>query len=136
MDALRDCAPELALSQQSWLCRPAQAVVTQPYGTRVVLQTTNGIPQGDPLSSLAFACLLRRATKDFLHQWQRGPTQQAASAAHALSTNQTAGAVAANDGPAMPGQAANAAGSGVESTSAVPYGDVDESAYMRLTACP
>eukprot|EP00971_Amphidinium_carterae_P325311 6455515-Amphidinium_carterae.1 len=55
MAALRDCAPELALSQQSWLCRPAQAVVTQPDGTRVVLQTTNGIPQGDPLSSLAFA---------------------------------------------------------------------------------
>eukprot|EP00971_Amphidinium_carterae_P032870 647084-Amphidinium_carterae.1 len=55
LDALRDCAPELALSQQSWLCRPARAVVTQPDGTRVVIQTTNGIPQGDPLSSLAFA---------------------------------------------------------------------------------
>eukprot|EP00971_Amphidinium_carterae_P254838 5058842-Amphidinium_carterae.1 len=32
--ALHDCAPELALSQQSWLCSPAQAVMTTPQGTR------------------------------------------------------------------------------------------------------
>eukprot|EP00971_Amphidinium_carterae_P063770 1262177-Amphidinium_carterae.3 len=141
LDALRDCAPELAVSQQSWLCRPARAVVTQPDGTRVVLQTTNGIPQGDPLSSLAFACLLRRATKEFLHWWQRGDTLQAAGAAEVTPPYHTAGAVdenspAPHDAAAVADQAAGAATSGLESASAVPFGDIDESAYMRLTACP
>eukprot|EP00971_Amphidinium_carterae_P006868 135633-Amphidinium_carterae.3 len=51
------------MSQQSWLCAPA--------GTRVIFTTTNGIPQGDPLSSLAFACLLRSTTKTFLREWQQ-----------------------------------------------------------------
>eukprot|EP00971_Amphidinium_carterae_P096106 1901829-Amphidinium_carterae.1 len=69
--ALRDCVPELAMSQQSWLCALAQAVMTDPQGSRVILTTTNGIPQGDPLSSLAFACLLRNTTKTFLREWQK-----------------------------------------------------------------
>eukprot|EP00971_Amphidinium_carterae_P348121 6490332-Amphidinium_carterae.1 len=124
LEALRDCAPELAVSQQSWLCRPAQAVVTQPDGTRVVLSTSNGIPQGDPLSSLAFACLLRKATKEFLHQWRRGDTPQAADAADASD------AAGAAPQPAIAGPTA------LEAASAAHVEDMDESAHMRLSACP
>eukprot|EP00971_Amphidinium_carterae_P309703 6154661-Amphidinium_carterae.3 len=69
--ALHNCAPELAMSQQSWLCAPAQAVMTDPQGSRVIVTTMNGISLGDPLSSLAFACLLRSTTKTFLREWQK-----------------------------------------------------------------
>eukprot|EP00971_Amphidinium_carterae_P207449 4115991-Amphidinium_carterae.1 len=135
LDALRDCAPELALSQQSWLCRPARAVVTQPDGSRVVIQTTNGIPQGDPLSSLAFACLLRRATKEFLHQWRRSDSPQAAGAADIASHPTNAGAPSDEAASAVP-QAAGAAPGFLESTGALPPEALDESAHMRLSACP
>eukprot|EP00971_Amphidinium_carterae_P184114 3655448-Amphidinium_carterae.1 len=135
LDALRDCAPELALSQQSWLCRPARAVVTQPDGTRVVLQTTNGIPQGDPLSSLAFACLLRRATKEFLHQWHRSDSLQAAGAAD-IAVHATTADVPLDEAASAVHQAADAAPESLESASAVPPEDLDESAHMRLSACP
>eukprot|EP00971_Amphidinium_carterae_P033698 663661-Amphidinium_carterae.2 len=91
LQALHDCAPELAMSQQSWLCSPAQAVMSTPQGTRVVLTTSNGIPQGDPLSSLAFACLLRSATKTFMREWQRHASAHSAGAD--VNMPQAAGAV-------------------------------------------
>eukprot|EP00971_Amphidinium_carterae_P324264 6443968-Amphidinium_carterae.2 len=50
--------------------------MTDPQGSRVILTTTNGIPQGDPLSSLAFACLLHSTTKTFLPGWQKGFCQK------------------------------------------------------------
>eukprot|EP00971_Amphidinium_carterae_P065815 1304151-Amphidinium_carterae.1 len=54
--------------------------MTTPQGTRVVLTTSNGIPQGDPLSSLAFAFLLRSATKTFMREWQRHASAHSAGA--------------------------------------------------------
>ncbi|CAK9043080.1 Retrotransposable element [Durusdinium trenchii] len=64
LQALAECNENLCKSQFAWLCQPARAVLMGSDGTRHVLETSNGIPQGDPLSALVFACLLRLALGD------------------------------------------------------------------------
>eukprot|EP00971_Amphidinium_carterae_P352559 6492649-Amphidinium_carterae.6 len=152
--ALRDCAPELAMSQQSWLCAPAQAVMTDPHGTRVILTTTNGIPQGDPLSSLAFARLLRSTAKTFLREWQQhiaagqavrtesagADVDMPQAAGAALSLLQTAGAEPHGslsqhtvlDDP----YSASAAPMLSQTASAAMASGPNEAVHMRMCACP
>ena len=50
--------PLLEAGQFAWLRHPTQAVLTAPSGGRRVMTTDVGIPQGDPLSSLAFSLQL------------------------------------------------------------------------------
>ena len=54
LQALEAAHPLLAASQFSWLHRPSHAVMSTAQGTRRTLTTHQGIPQGDPLSSLTF----------------------------------------------------------------------------------
>eukprot|EP00971_Amphidinium_carterae_P223039 4425860-Amphidinium_carterae.2 len=136
--ALHDCAPELALSQQSWLCVPAQAVMSQPQGNRVVLTTSNGIPQGDPLSSLAFACLLRSATKTFMREWQRqappGRIVPGDSAGADADMPQAAGAAMPYTHTPQVRHRADYMSS--QAASAAATSDMHEAAHMRMCACP
>ena len=60
LQSLETAHPLLAASQYPWLHRPSQAVMHAPEGTRRLLSTHQGIPQGDPLSSLTFAVTLAR----------------------------------------------------------------------------
>ena len=55
LQSLESAHPLLAASQFPWLHRPSQAVMHTTQGTRRTLSTHQGIPQGDPLSSLTFA---------------------------------------------------------------------------------
>ena len=59
-ESLSYATPALAASQYAWLSRPTHAVLDNHASRNVVLSTTIGIPQGDPLSSLAFAVALAR----------------------------------------------------------------------------
>ena len=59
-ESLSYATPALAASQNAWLSRPTHAVLDNPTSVNIVLSTTTGIPQGDPLSSLAFAVALAR----------------------------------------------------------------------------
>ena len=54
-EALLFASPLLAATQFAWLSRPSLAVLDHHGGAHQLLSTTTGIPQGDPLSSLAFA---------------------------------------------------------------------------------
>ena len=58
-EALSYATPVLAASQYAWLSRPTHAVLDSHTSANIVMSTT-GIPQGDPLSSLAFAVALAR----------------------------------------------------------------------------
>ena len=58
LSSLEAAHPLLAASQFPWLHRPTQAIMQGDSGTRRVLSTHKGIPQGDPLSSLTFAVAL------------------------------------------------------------------------------
>ena len=60
LQSLETAHPLLAASQYPWLHRPSQAVMQAPEGTRRLLSTHQGIPQGDPLSSLTFAVTLAK----------------------------------------------------------------------------
>ena len=59
-EALSYASPLLAASQYAWLSRPSVAVLEHADGHNSSLLTTSGIPQGDPMSSLAFAVTLAR----------------------------------------------------------------------------
>ena len=58
LHALHEASPELARSQAAWLSRPSLALAPLASGRRAPLFTEVGIPQGDPLSSLAFTATL------------------------------------------------------------------------------
>ena len=58
LSSLAKAHPLLEAGQYSWLRHPTQAVLTAPRGGRRVMTTDVGIPQGDPLSSLAFSLLV------------------------------------------------------------------------------
>ena len=60
LDSLATAHPLLQASQFAWLRHPTQAVLTAPKGGRRIMTTDVGIPQGDPLSSLAFSLLLAK----------------------------------------------------------------------------
>ena len=64
LNSLMEAHPLLGASQFSWLHRPSQAVMQAPKGTRRLLTTHQGIPQGDPLSSLTFAVALARPLEE------------------------------------------------------------------------
>ena len=53
--SLESANPLLAAFQLCWLHRPTTAFMHANEGTRRILHTNVGIPQGDPFSSLAFA---------------------------------------------------------------------------------
>ena len=63
-EALSYSSPLLAATQFAWLCRPSIAVLENPASVNGFLATTTGIPQRDPLSSLAFAVALARPIRD------------------------------------------------------------------------
>ena len=63
-EALSFASPLLAATQYAWLSRPSIAVLDHYQGNHQLLSTTTGIPQGDPLSSLAFAIALARPLKE------------------------------------------------------------------------
>ena len=58
LQAFHDISPELAHSQCAWLQRPTVALTMMSDGTRSALRTAVGIPQKNPLSSLAFTAAL------------------------------------------------------------------------------
>ena len=58
LDALGRAHPTLGAIHHSWLHRPTTAVMHAQEGTRHMLSTHAGIPQGDPISSLAFGLVL------------------------------------------------------------------------------
>ena len=58
LDSLSSAHPLLQASQYSWLRNPSHAFMPAWRGGRRHLTTDLGIPQGDPLSSLAFTLLL------------------------------------------------------------------------------
>ena len=58
LQALERAHPELGPLQHAWLHRPSTAVMPAIKGRRQTLLTHQGIPQGDPLSSLAFTLVL------------------------------------------------------------------------------
>ena len=62
--SLAASSPLLAATQFAWLSRPSLAVLENPASVNSFLVTTTGIPQGDPLSSLAFAVALARPIRD------------------------------------------------------------------------
>ena len=55
LQTLLDCNEDLGRCHFAWLSRPSIAMAPAEDGTRTALRTQEGIPQGDPLSSLAFA---------------------------------------------------------------------------------
>ena len=59
-DSLATAHPLLQAGQYAWLRHPTHAVLMARQGARRLLVTDVGIPQGDPLSSLAFALLLAK----------------------------------------------------------------------------
>ena len=63
-EALSFASPLLAATQFAWLSRPSLAVLDHYGGTHQLLSTTTGIPQGDPLSSLAFALTIARPLQE------------------------------------------------------------------------
>ena len=63
-EALSFASPLLAATQYAWLSRPSMAVLDHYQGNHQLLSTTTGIPQGDPLSSLAFAITLARPLQE------------------------------------------------------------------------
>ena len=58
LSGLAKAHPLLEAGQYAWLRHPTQAVLTAPRGGRRAMTTDVGIPQGDPLSSLAFSLLI------------------------------------------------------------------------------
>ena len=58
LDSLATAHPVLQASQYAWLRHPSHAFLPAWQGGRRHLTTDVGIPQGDPLSSLAFTLLL------------------------------------------------------------------------------
>ena len=58
LDSLASAHPLLQASQYAWLRNPSHAFMQAGHGGRRHLTTDAGIPQGDPLSSLAFTLLL------------------------------------------------------------------------------
>ena len=62
LDALRRAHPTLGAVNHAWLHRPTTAVLQAQEGQRTMMTTHAGIPQGDPLSSLAFGLAPGRAT--------------------------------------------------------------------------
>ena len=72
LSALLDTDEALGRTQAAWLCRPSLALAPDADGLRVPLWTEVGIPQGDPLSSLAFTATL-------------GPLLQRLTSSHAVT---------------------------------------------------
>ena len=60
LESLMTAHPLLSASQYAWLHRPTHAVMHSQAGSRRTLSTAQGIPQGDPLSSIAFAIALAK----------------------------------------------------------------------------
>ena len=63
LDSLASAHPLLQASQYAWLRNPSHAFMQAGQGGRRHLATDAGIPQGDPLSSLAFTLLLAAPLK-------------------------------------------------------------------------
>ena len=72
LDTLQRTHPVLGAAQFSWLHRPSHAVIHCQEGTRRMLSTHLGIPQGDPLSSLTFAAALAPALQH-MHEHDNKP---------------------------------------------------------------
>ena len=64
LDGLALAHPTLQASQFAWLRHPTHAFLPAWQGGRRELTTDIGIPQGDPLSSLAFSLLLASPLRD------------------------------------------------------------------------
>ena len=58
LDALQRAHPTLGMVHHAWLHRPTTAVMQAQTGTRTLMVTHAGIPQGDPISSLTFGLVL------------------------------------------------------------------------------
>ena len=58
LQALATAHPHLAGLQHAWLHRPTPALLRTTQGSRATHWTHEGIPQGDPISSLTFALVI------------------------------------------------------------------------------
>eukprot|EP00971_Amphidinium_carterae_P045879 902580-Amphidinium_carterae.4 len=71
LTALAQVDVELAASQRSWLCHNSYALFRHSSGAVELLPSNNGIPQGDPFSSLCFCLTLAYVHAQFMAETTR-----------------------------------------------------------------
>eukprot|EP00971_Amphidinium_carterae_P318950 6340129-Amphidinium_carterae.1 len=71
LTALAQVDLELAASQRSWLCHNSYVLFRHSSGAVELLPSNNGIPQGDPFSSLCFCLTLAHVHAQFMTETAR-----------------------------------------------------------------
>ena len=65
---LNEFSPDLASVRSCWLATPSFTVMPDEHGTSCLFQTTRGVAQGDPLSTMSFCVLMESVRRAWLAQ--------------------------------------------------------------------